>query len=392
MFCIKSIYINNFNQIKKIELNNLPESNWIFVTGENGYGKTLFLQAIAISLIPINWILATPSNSLFRKKITSLISLNTGDSYGIKEASLEPRDYEKVNFPRSTNFTNLICYGSSRLETQAAISEEEENKWNHGLNRLFSDRNILRNIDHKLVKWKLKSELRNILPEERQHYKTRLDWTKKLLIELLGIEDIVIDEKDETVLYKERDQDGQVLPGVKKAHLGSGYKALLGIIGDLIIELFNTQPENEEPEELVGIVIIDEIELHLHPKWQKHIPKILHKFFKNIQFIVSTHSPIPLLGAPEKSIFLKIDRTEKEGITVSRLMKLEKDIKYLLPNAVLTSEIFGLSEIESNYEPHIDALRTSDDYNEIEELEKAKERLRNIDESVFPEDLFNTKE
>jgi len=390
MYCIKSIQINNFKQIKKIELNDLPESKWIFITGENGFGKTVFLQAIATSLNPIDNILnETIAES--GNKMTSLILLNSDHSFGIYFDDSGINDYSKMNIERNSYFKFLVCYGSSRLETLAEISQQELNSGNNGFSRLFRERTILRNIEFEMIKWKLKSELRNISDEERMQYESRFDWTKKLLIDLLDIEDIVVNETEEKVLYVEKDQDGKVLIGVKKEYLGSGYKALLGIIGDLIIQLFTTQPENQNPKELVGIVLIDEIELHLHPKWQKHIPKVLSKYFPNVQFVASTHSPIPLLGAPEKSIFLKIERTTEDGITVNRLKKLEKDIKYLLPNAVFTSEIFGLSEIESNYEPDIDAIRTTDDYNEIEELEKAKERLRNIDESIFPKDLFNTK-
>ncbi len=385
MFCLRSIHINNFKNIKRIELNDLPESKWIFVTGENGFGKTLFLQAIATSLNPIDNILNdTIENS--GPRMTSMIQLNTGDAFGI-----EVKSSGEAIFEGNKNFLFLICYGSSRLETLPNTSQQELNSGNTGLERLFKERTILRNIEFEMVKWKLKSELRSISEEEREIYIDRLDWTKKLFVDLLDLEDITINETEEKVRYIEKDQNGNILKGVKKEYLGSGYKALIGIIGDLVIQLFITQPENKIPSELVGIVLIDEIELHLHPRWQKQIPKVLSKYFPNVQFVASTHSPIPLLGGPKQSIFLKIERTNEDGIVIKRLKKLERDIRYLLPNAIFTSEIFGLAEIESSYNPRIDAIRTQDDYSEIEELEKAKRRLRNIDESVFPEDLFNTE-
>ncbi len=384
MFCLKSIYINNFKKIKRVELNDLPESKWIFITGENGFGKTVFLQAIATSLNPIdNIINDTIANS--GPQMTSKIILNTDDTFGV-----QLKDSGEVNFERNSNFLFLTCYGSSRLETLAEISQQELSAGNTGVDRLFKERTILRNIEFEMIKWKLKSELRNISDEDREKFLTRFTWTKELLIDLLGLHDIAINETEETVLYFEKDQNGNPQSGVKKELLGSGYKALIGVIGDLVIQLFITQPEIKNPNELVGIVLIDEIELHLHPRWQKQIPSVLSKYFPNVQFIASTHSPIPLLGAPEQSIFLKVEQTNDDGIMIKRLKKLERDMKYLLPNAVFTSDIFDLSEIESSNNPDIDAIRTEDDYNEIEELEKAKERLRNLDESLFPEDLFNT--
>jgi len=386
MFRIRSIAINNFKLINRIELNNLPPSQWIFITGENGFGKTLFLQAIATSLNPINNIINdTIADS--GPQMTSMILLNTGHSFGIRV-----RVSGRADFERNSNFIFLVCYGSSRLETLPEISQRELESSNTGLNRLFKERTILKNIEFELVKWKLKSELRNITDEDRTLLNARINWVKSLFVKLLNLNRITINEHEETVMYFEKDPNGNELEGVKKNLLGSGYKALLGIIGDLIIQLFATQPDNSNPNELVGIVLIDEIELHLHPRWQRQIPATLSEFFPNVQFIASTHSPIPLLGAPKKSIFLKIDRSSDTGITVRRLEKLEKDIKYLLPNSIFTSDIFGFNDIEAEYDPRIDALRTEDNYNEIEELEKAKRRLRNIDNTVFPEDLFNIQE
>lgn len=386
MFRIKSIYINNFKLINRIQLDDLPPSQWIFLTGENGFGKTLFLQAIATSLNPIdNIINDTIADS--GSRMTSMILLHTGHTFGIRVS-----DTGAANFQRNSNFIFLVCYGSSRLETLLEISQNEMNASNTGLSRLFKERTILRNIEFDLIKWKLKSELRNISEEERSKLSNRVNWVKALFIQLLDLHDITVNEHEETVIYFEKNQNGESLEGVKKSFLGSGYKALLGIIGDLIIQLFTTQPDNSDPNELVGIVLIDEIELHLHPRWQKQIPRILSEFFPKVQFIASTHSPIPLLGAPEKSIFLKIDRSTDNGITIKRLKKLERDVKYLMPNSIFTSEIFGFNEIESEYNPRIDAIRTEDNYDEIQELERAKRRLRNIDNSIFPEDLFNTEQ
>jgi predicted ATP-binding protein involved in virulence len=76
------------------------------------------------------------------------------------------------------------------------------------------------------------------------------------------------------------------------------------MIGDMMLCLFEQQIEVVDPAELAGIVLIDEIDIHLHPKWQKRVPEILHENFPKVQFIVSTHSPIPLLGALREVEFM----------------------------------------------------------------------------------------
>jgi len=85
--------------------------------------------------------------------------------------------------------------------------------------------------------------------------------------------------------------------------------------------------------------LIDELDLHLHPKWQRKLPKLLSNVFPNIQFIASTHSVIPFLGAPENSVFLKVNRSQAQGITIERI---DIDISNLLPNSLLTSPLFDL--------------------------------------------------
>lgn len=70
---------------------------------------------------------------------------------------------------------------------------------------------------------------------------------------------------------------------------------------------------------LAGIVLIDEIDIHLHPKWQKRVPLILAENFPKLQFIVTTHSPIPLLGAPKGSRIYVVNRKVKEGISIERM-------------------------------------------------------------------------
>jgi len=62
----------------------------------------------------------------------------------------------------------------------------------------------------------------------------------------------------------------------------------------LAFRLTIANPEKDDPLQGQGIVIIDEIDLHLHPQWQRRIIPQLRKTFPNIQFIVTTHSPLVL--------------------------------------------------------------------------------------------------
>jgi len=89
--------------------------------------------------------------------------------------------------------------------------------------------------------------------------------------------------------------------------LSDGEKCLLALVGDLArrLSLLNTDKEN--PLQGRGLVLIDEIDLHLHPKWQRTIIKSLERTFPNCQFIITTHSPQVVGELPREALLLLRD-------------------------------------------------------------------------------------
>ena len=73
--------------------------------------------------------------------------------------------------------------------------------------------------------------------------------------------------------------------------LSDGERAFIAILGDLVRRLALANPELANPLEGHGVVLIDELELHLHPRWQRDVVEKLRASFPNIQFIATTHSP-----------------------------------------------------------------------------------------------------
>ncbi len=94
--------------------------------------------------------------------------------------------------------------------------------------------------------------------------------------------------------------------------LSDGEKCLMAMVGDLARRMAIASPVRNNPLEGEGIVLIDEIDLHLHPKWQRMIIPKLTNIFPKCQFIVSTHSPHVLTHVQPESIYL-LKETE-EGI------------------------------------------------------------------------------
>lgn len=94
--------------------------------------------------------------------------------------------------------------------------------------------------------------------------------------------------------------------------LSDGEKCLIALIGDLARRLAIANPRLEKPLEGSGIVLIDEIDLHLHPAWQRLVIRQLTHVFPNCQFILSTHSP-QILGEVEGKCIRLLKQDEKTG-------------------------------------------------------------------------------
>jgi energy-coupling factor transporter ATP-binding protein EcfA2 len=120
--------------------------------------------------------------------------------------------------------------------------------------------------------------------------------------------------------------------------LSDGYRSTLAWVGDLVRRLVDAFPEAEDPLAASGVVLVDEIDLHLHPKWQRSIVDEVRSLFPNLQFIVSSHSPFVAqdVGEADKIIVLR-----KEEGHVSAREELES-VKGWRVDQILTSYLFDL--------------------------------------------------
>lgn len=98
--------------------------------------------------------------------------------------------------------------------------------------------------------------------------------------------------------------------------LSDGEKCLMAMVGDLARRLAIANPNTSNPLDGEGIILIDEIDLHLHPTWQQQAIPQLRTVFPNCQFLVSTHSPHVLNHTHPESLFVL--RDEEQGIQVKQ--------------------------------------------------------------------------
>jgi len=101
--------------------------------------------------------------------------------------------------------------------------------------------------------------------------------------------------------------------------MSAGYRTVIGMVADIAyrMALLNPQLKESAAKETPGVVLIDELDLHLHPKWQWRIVKDLKRTFPKVQFITTTHAPI-IIASCDKSELIHLYEENGKVIDVSQ--------------------------------------------------------------------------
>jgi AAA domain, putative AbiEii toxin, Type IV TA system len=119
--------------------------------------------------------------------------------------------------------------------------------------------------------------------------------------------------------------------------LSDGYRAYIGWIGDMLFHLCMGAASGAKLIDTRGVVLVDEIDLHLHPAWQRVVLPTLSRALPNVQFIVTTHSPLVVGSLEATNLFTLV---EQDGaVTVKRL---PEDVYGRSAEQILLSPYFGL--------------------------------------------------
>lgn len=344
----------NFRGIQHTRIEGIrTNTRWIFLTGENGFGKSSILQAITITLVGTkdltqnelgeNWLLATEWHDHDEAGVNCLYWTQTTSAY-------EPKK-------------KVAAYGSSRL--QLSNGTDPGRALDQSALHIFSPFQHLLNIENELIR-------------SNSYRKEQFNYIKELILaaipDLADIE-IVSRNTREEVIYYEQNREGDNYSPVSFYQLASGFRSLVGLLGDIYLRLSAGSESPVPPQELEGIIIIDEIELHLHPNYQRALPKKLSELFPKVQFIVSTHSPIPLLGAPKETVIIHVNRSEETGI-IAEMLNI--DIGVLQPNAILTSPIFGFRGITAESHESGKVVHSETEYEAIGQTQKIIEEVNDF--------------
>lgn len=141
--------------------------------------------------------------------------------------------------------------------------------------------------------------------------------------------------------------------------MSDGYRITVALVADIAARMAEANPSTESsglesPLQAPGIIMIDEIDLHLHPILQRDILRRLTSIFPNVQFIVSTHSPNVVIGSLDFVQVIKLD----DGVIDDKIGLAQYE-NYDV-NLLLLSQLFGLDNVRTN-----EYLKISNRYEEL---------------------------
>jgi hypothetical protein len=142
---------------------------------------------------------------------------------------------------------------------------------------------------------------------------------------------------------------------VELRELSDGYQAILVIVLDLTLRFAFLKPVVDDPRRRAALVVVDEVDLHLHPRWQRRVVRQLANLFPEVQWVLTTHSPAVVQGAIDDG-HLVVRMREEDGATrVDTLTEAER--KKLrgaqLGSVVVDRHLFGAP---SRFSPKFEAL------------------------------------
>ncbi|GAB4004964.1 hypothetical protein GCM10028808_03700 [Spirosoma migulaei] len=325
--CFKSEYDILFTVEK-----NEP-SQWTVILGNNNTGKTTLLRLLAAA----NNLVVEPKDlkedlrirrlKNYRKEqdkaaafslVTAVTKfdmshlshefpatlITTSSNNTILERYFAPTpSRDRVKDKAQENWQFIDGYGISRRASDSTLTDYSN--FEETTRGLFFDNELLTNAEEWLLQLDYASK------SHIEGATERLEQLKYLLLSKIfpDIQDIKFETKDN---FKPLALFLTAYGWVKLNQLSYGYQTTIAWVVDLAKRMFDRYPDLDNPLHGPAIVLVDEIDLHLHPEWQRKIIKYLSDLFPNTQFIVTAHSPLIVQSAENVNLIM-LEKDDETG-------------------------------------------------------------------------------
>lgn len=352
---LKRLALQNIRNIKELELSLDTDEGrvrkWTLVLGQNGAGKSTILRAVALVTAgsealpellerPDSWIrVGSKTCSIAADLVTAdgeerhvALSWARGQSIrDIFDSNRETLDQldSALNHTLRSYFT--VGYGTSRrlpgIRSSAPMREIYSHPRAARVATLFSNDAVLNSLNT----WAMDLDYR------RSH--AGLDIIRNTLSDFLpGIKLLRIDKEKRELLFETPDGE------VPLDQLSDGYQNVAGWCGDLLYRITETYRDYKHPLKARGLLLIDEIDLHLHPLWQRRLRQFLDEKMPNFQILATSHSPLTAQEAGEGELYFLRRPQPNAAVELEHYLGAPNR---LFTHQVLMSAAFGLDSVSS---------------------------------------------
>lgn len=333
---IKQVKIQNIRSIESFEMVFEQPAGWHVIIGDNGAGKSSVVRAIALALVGPKEVLGLRADwrewlnrNSNEGKIALAIELSSEDKHSGRQGKLKNEQIPNILELRRTN--DLVELG----ESKDLKPDPFKYNWGKGGGWFSVAYGPFRRFEGGNPEW---SKVFYSQPKLGAHLSVfgedvalteALDWLVKLNYQVLEQKeegDIIDDIKKlvnspsflpHNAVIESISSEGVVFKDgygttVHVNQMSDGYRSILSLTFELIRQLiriygantvFKTIRKGTMVIDLPGVVLIDEVDAHLHPTWQTKIGQWFTQYFPNIQFIVTTHSPLICRAAEKGTIW-----------------------------------------------------------------------------------------
>jgi len=387
---IKRIVLKNIRGFQELdfnlERNDGAYAGWTVFTGDNGSGKSALLKAIAVGLTGKDiaralqpsfsrWIRdgAEDQEAFIQLEIVRCEQDDAFTDPGMKPAKTFPAKIQFTNGNKETGIEAIIPSGKPRnyCTPQRTIWSNDAKGWfscGYGpFRRIFGAspeavRQMVAPATERFVTMfqeaaslaEVDQWMRNLKHKEFEG-KTAERHQLELLLDILRDDlmpnQIMVDRVDSDGLWL-KDRNGVQLAWNE---MSDGYRAAIALLADIVRHLVHTfghedlaenGPDGKWRIKRSGVVLIDEIDAHLHPEWQREIGFWLKRHFPQIQFLVTTHSPIICQAADPNGLFVL---PEPASGNRPRPLSAEEYARVIAsrPDTILLTSAFGMQNTRS---------------------------------------------
>jgi predicted ATPase len=355
---LKRLSLTNVGPFENLELTF--DRRWNILLGDNGTGKSSIIKAIAIA------ILGEDSKSYAHRiiksgKPNSVITLETGRNTYTTKLFRKNGEAQVESVPsRAFEAEGWLVIGFPPLRTVSWVRPKAAESDTTGRQRPTPEDVlpvIVGEADPRLdklkqwivnVDYQIKDAIsRKEPPDEYERLlKDFFDVVGKLTTDTkIKFKEVNAQTKEITIIT----DDGE-LP---IEALSQGMTSLIGWVGILLQRMYEVYGADKDPKQHYALVLMDEIDAHLHPAWQQTLIRNLGKIFPKVQFIATTHSPLIVSGMKPEQI-IRFARDDNDKVVT---YKVEEQMTIGRADQILASDLFGLQStmtLNEDLEPLMD--------------------------------------